>query len=58
METDGQKLQRGTGSMTAVRWIMYRSVKESFPDVDVRITYGAKTKLAAPGAGYHQEPCE
>ena len=36
---------KGATFMTAVRWIMYRSVKESFPDVDVRITYGAKTKL-------------
>ena len=36
---------KGATFMTAVRWIMYRSVKECFPDVDVRITYGAKTKL-------------
>ena len=30
--------------MTAVRWQLYRKVKEMFPGIHVKITYGAETK--------------
>ena len=35
---------QGATFMTAVRWMMYRKVQKSFPDVNVRISYGARTK--------------
>ena len=40
------KLKAFTGAtfMTAVRWAIYNEVKETFPDVDLQITYGARTK--------------
>ena len=34
----------GATFMTAVRWMMYRKVREMCPDVEVHITYGAETK--------------
>ena len=34
----------GATFMTAVRWMMYRKVREMYPDADVHITYGAETK--------------
>ena len=34
----------GATFMTAVRWMMYRKVQKMYPDVEVHITYGAKTK--------------
>ena len=34
----------GATFMTAVRWMMYRKVREMYPDVEVHITYGAETK--------------
>ena len=36
---------KGATFMTSVRWMMYQTVRKAFPDTDVRITYGAKTKL-------------
>ena len=36
---------KGATFMTSVRWMMYQTVKKSFPDTDVKITYGADTKL-------------
>ena len=30
--------------MTAVRWQMYREIKEKIPDISVHLTYGAATK--------------
>ena len=40
------KLKAFTGAtfMTAVRWAMYNEVRETYPNVDLQITYGAKTK--------------
>lgn len=36
---------KGATFMTSVRWTMYRTVRKAFPDTEIRITYGAKTKL-------------
>ena len=35
---------KGATYMTAVRWMLYEQVKALFPDKQVQITYGAKTK--------------
>lgn len=35
---------KGATFMTAVRWQMYREIKEKIPDVSVHLTYGAATK--------------
>lgn len=35
---------KGATFMTSVRWIMYEQVRRSYPDVEVRLTYGAGTK--------------
>ena len=32
--------------MTAVRWQMYEELKAMFPDTEIRITYGSRTKEA------------
>lgn len=37
---------KGASFMTSVRWIMYDELKESFPDIDVHLTYGSDTKLS------------
>jgi hypothetical protein len=34
----------GATFMTAVRWQMYDAIKKMFPDINVHISYGAKTK--------------
>lgn len=36
---------KGATYMTAVRWILYGMVKSSIPDVEIRLTYGASTKI-------------
>lgn len=35
---------KGATFMTAVRWQMYREIKEKIPDVSIHLTYGAATK--------------
>lgn len=35
---------KGATFMTAVRWQMYREIKEKIPDISVHLTYGAATK--------------
>ena len=35
---------KGAAYMTSIRWILYKEVKNRFPDISVRITYGAETK--------------
>ena len=35
---------KGTTFMTRVRWILYRRVKEQYPDTEVQLTYGAAPK--------------
>ena len=35
---------KGATFMTSVRWQMYDELKQSFPDVDIHLTYGASTK--------------
>lgn len=35
---------KGATFMTSVRWILYRRVKEQYPDTEVQLTYGATTK--------------
>ena len=37
---------RGATFMTAVRWQMYEELKAMFPDTEIRITYGSRTKEA------------
>lgn len=39
------KTFKGATFMTMVRWDMYNRLKESTPDIDLNITYGAMTKL-------------
>lgn len=43
-----KKLPRYTGAafMNTVRWYIYGQVKSQFPEVSVRVTYGAATKLS------------
>ena len=35
---------KGATYMTTIRWQLYDEVKSNFPDVNIRITYGAETK--------------
>ena len=35
---------KGATFMTSVRWQMYDELKQSFPNVDIHLTYGASTK--------------
>ena len=35
---------KGATFMTSVRWQMYDAIKETYPDVEVHITYGSNTK--------------
>ena len=37
---------KGATFMTAVRWQMYDELKAMFPDTEIRITYGSRTKEA------------